>query len=537
MGWCPCRIRQNLLNKLPVHLSGGIPLGADAAAVAQQSVCVGQIVSHVLVMSFRMMQRYPVFSGMLIRFTFLGTLAAILASAPPLLAQSFSEDSALVRTIFDEALSRGEAHENLRQLTKDIGHRLSGSESAFQAMEWGADVLRRYDADSVWVMPVMVPSWTRGTIATSVAFHGAAVTPLHVTALGGSVGTPDDGVIRGKVVMVKDIAALDTIPRSEVEGRIVLFNRPMDPVLINTGAAYGGAVDQRGNGASAAAEAGAIGALVRSMTHALDTLPHTGALRYKEGVPQIPAAAISTVDATWLSRQLESDPELEVSLQMNCRTFDDVEQGNVIGEWRGSELPHEIITLGGHLDSWDIGEGAHDDGAGIVHTLEVLRILKAIGYTPRRTIRFVLFINEENGNRGGKAYAAVAATDHANTPRRHVAALESDAGGFVPRGFRVDGEDAAIDLVRSWAEVFDPYNVHQFRRGGAGVDISPLKELRPRPTLIGLSPDGQRYFDFHHSSQDVFENVHKRELELGAATFAAAVVLLDRQLPTLDTVD
>lgn len=441
-------------------------------------------------------------------------------------------DSLLLRSIYDEALTNGEAYDNLRVLTKDIGHRLSGSQSAEDAMQWSSQVLRGYHADSIWIMPVMVPSWTRGDIAFSTAHIAGQEMPLHVTALGGSVGTPDNRVIRGKVVMVKDVAALDTMPRADTEGRIVLFNRPMDPVLINTGAAYGGAVDQRGNGASAAAKAGAIAALVRSMTHALDTLPHTGALRYKDGVGRIPAAAISTVDATGLSRKLQANPDLEVSLQMNCEAFDDVQQGNVIGEWRGTEKPNEIITIGGHLDSWDIGEGAHDDGAGVVHTLETLRILKAIGYQPKRTLRFVLFINEENGNRGGKEYARQAARENEETAFVHIGAMESDAGGFVPRGFRIDANDAPTAVVRGWSALFDPYNIHLFRRGGAGVDISPLKALTPRPTLIGLSPDGQRYFDFHHSSQDVFENVHKRELELGAATFAAALVMLDQYLPS-----
>ena len=448
-----------------------------------------------------------------------------------------ASDSAFIRAIYDEALARGEAHENLRQLTKDIGHRLSGSQSAFDAMDWGQGVLEGYGADSVWVMPVQVPSWTRGTVATATAIIDGEAHPLHVTALGGSVGTPNDEPLRAQVVQVKSLDRLGELPREDVKGRLVLFNRPMDPVLINTGAAYGGAVDQRGRGAIAAAEAGALGALVRSMTHALDTLPHTGAMYYQEGTDSVPSAAISTVDASWLANQLKEHPDLEVVLEMNCRAFPDVEQGNVIGEWHGSELPHEIITLGGHLDSWDIGEGAHDDGAGIVHTLEVLRILKALGYTPRRTIRFVLFINEENGNRGGKTYAARAQEDHATTNLRYVAALESDAGGFVPRGFRIDAADEATALIQSWSALFDPYNVHQFRRGGAGVDIGPLKALTPRPAMMGLSPDGQRYFDFHHSSQDVFENVHKRELELGAATFAAAVYLLDQHLPSLGTAD
>jgi hypothetical protein len=302
----------------------------------------------------------------------------------------------------------------------------------------------------------------------------------------------------------------------------------MDPLLINTGAAYGGAFDQRGGGASVAAEAGAIGVLVRSLTHALDTLPHTGSLRYKDSVDKLPAAAISTVDASALAKMHRATPgTIQVRMRMNSQDLGNVEQGNVVGEWRGSEFPHEIITLGGHLDSWDIGEGAHDDGSGVVHTLEALRALKAIGYAPRRTLRFVLFINEENGNRGGKRYAAVAAEEHASG-LRHVAAMESDAGGFVPRGVRMDAPDQGVAMVRSWANTLEPYNLHYFGRGGAGVDIGPLKNLKPRPLLLGLVPDGQRYFDLHHSSQDVWENVHKRELELGAATCASMVLLLDR---------
>ncbi|HAW72237.1 MAG TPA: peptidase M28 family protein [Flavobacteriales bacterium] len=458
---------------------------------------------------------------------------AFISSAAFGQSTSESTDSLNIRSLYDEVLLNGEAYENLRTLTKDIGHRLSGSESAGKAMAWGAEVMRLYGADDVRIMPVMVPHWTRGNVANATAHWGNGESKkLHVTALGGSVGTRSNAEIIANVTVVKRLSELKELPAHETEGRIVLFNRPMDPVQINTGSAYGGAYDQRGNGASAAADVGASGALVRSLTHALDTLPHTGAMRYQDDIPKIPAAAISTVDAAWLAKAVQANPELEIRLEMDCEAFEDVEQGNVIGTWYGTELPDEIITLGGHLDSWDIGEGAHDDGAGVVHTLEVLRLLKAIGYEPRRTLRFVLFINEENGNRGGIAYAEKARQEMEETDRVHVAALESDAGGFVPRGFRIDASDDVTALMRSWTDLFDPYNIHQFRRGGAGVDISPLKELNPRPTLVGLSPDGQRYFDFHHSAQDVFENVHKRELELGAATFAAAVLLLDQHLPS-----
>ena len=435
-------------------------------------------------------------------------------------------DSLLIRQVFDEVLSHGEAHENLRVLCKDIGHRLSGSPSADRAMVWGQQRMDSYGVDTSYIMPVEVPAWTRGDVAEAQALtaDGTAM-DLHITALGGSVPTPHDGWIEGPLLVVRHLDALDTL---DARGHIVLFTRPMDPLLINTGAAYGGAFDQRGGGASAAAEAGAIGVLVRSLTHALDTLPHTGSLRYKEGVDKLPAAAISTVDASALARLHRKAPgTVQVKIRMNSKDLGTVEQGNVVGEWRGSEFPDEIITLGGHLDSWDIGEGAHDDGSGVVHTLEALRALKAIGYTPRRTLRFVLFINEENGNRGGKRYAAVAAEEH-DSGLRHVAAMESDAGGFVPRGVRMDAPNEGVAMVRGWAETLEPYNLHYFGRGGAGVDIGPLKSLEPRPLLMGLVPDGQRYFDLHHSSQDIWENVHKRELELGAATCASMILMLDR---------
>ena len=437
-----------------------------------------------------------------------------------------SSDSLLIRQVFDEVLSHGEAHENLRVLCKDIGHRLSGSPSADRAIVWGQQRMDSYGVDTSYVMPVEVPAWTRGDVAEAQALSANGIAmDLHITALGGSVPTPDDGWIEGPLLVVRQLDALDTL---DARGHIVLFNRPMDPLLINTGAAYGGAFDQRGGGASAAAEAGAIGVMVRSLTHALDTLPHTGSLRYKEGVDKLPAAAISTVDASALAKlHREAPGTVQVKMRLNSEDLGTVEQGNVVGEWRGSEFPDEIITLGGHLDSWDIGEGAHDDGSGVVHTLEALRALKAIGYTPRRTLRFVLFINEENGNRGGKRYAAVAAEEH-DSGLRHVAAMESDAGGFVPRGVRMDAPDEGVAMVRGWAETLEPYNLHYFGRGGAGVDIGPLKNLEPRPLLMGLVPDGQRYFDLHHSSQDVWENVHKRELELGAATCASMVLMLDR---------
>ena len=450
--------------------------------------------------------------------------------------QSSSQDSLAMREIFNIALSEGEAHDRLRELTKEIGHRLSGSASADKAMDWGLDWMMQNGADTAFIMPVAVPAWSRGSSAwAQVHFpDGRPSLPLHITALGGSEPTPAGQPIRSKILIVRNLNDLDSIPDELKKGRIVLFNRPMDPLSINTGSAYGGAYDQRGRGAIATARAGGIGALVRSLTHALDTLPHTGSMHYEDGVARIPAAAISTVDASLLADMWASQPDLEVEFFLNCEARPDVMQGNVIGVMRGHERPEEVITLGGHLDSWDIGEGAHDDGAGVAHTLEALRILHQMGYKPRRTLHFVLFINEENGNRGGIRYAEVMDSLNQTQSAFPLAAIESDAGGFVPRGFRIDAPDASVDLIRASGSLWEPYEIHQFRRGGAGVDISPLKEISPRPTLVGLSPDGQRYFDFHHSAQDVFENVHKRELELGAATVAAMMRLLDLYLPPLE---
>ena len=342
---------------------------------------------------------------------------------------------------------------------------------------------------------------------------------LRVTALGGSVGT--GGILTGEVVEVRNFDELDALGREEVEGKIVFFNRPMDPVLINTGAAYGGAYDQRGKGASKAAEYGGIAALVRSLTHALDTFPHTGGMGYTEGVPQVPAAGICTVDARKLHQVLERGDEVTVSLDMDCQKFPDKQQYNVIGEIPGTEFPDEYIVVGGHLDSWDIGEGAHDDGAGIVQSIEALRVLMELGYKPKRTLRVVLYINEENGNNGGKTYAKEAK----DAGMVHFAAIESDAGGFTPRGFRLEGSDAQMAFFSSLEPLFEPYEIHVFRRGFSGVDIRPLKD--DRVALFGLVPDSQRYFDVHHSNNDIFENVHKRELELGAATVASLVYLID----------
>ena len=430
-------------------------------------------------------------------------------------------DSAMIAAIYAETMTHAECYENLRYLCKNIGHRLAGSESAQRAIDWGKNVLEKSTPGHVILMPVEVPHWTRGTYE----FGGYSIEGLAkevaLTALGGSVGT-EGKKITAQVIEVKSFDELKALGEDKVKGKIVFFNKPLDATLINTGAAYGGGYPIRGQGPSEAAKLGAVACLIRSLTTAEDNYPHTGATNYEKDVTRIPAAALSAVASRQLSQDLKNDPSLQFSLQLSCEAFDRTMQANVIAEIPGTEFPHEYITVGGHLDSWDIGEGAHDDGTGIVQSIEMIRTLQAIGYKPKRTIRAVLFINEEFGNDGGETYAKRCK----ESGLVHIAAIESDGGGFTPLGFNCDLSDKQHELASSWLPLLEPYNLFRFRRGGSGVDIRPLKD--ERIALFGLNVDGQRYFDYHHTNNDRFENVNKRELELGAAAMTALVYLLDQ---------
>lgn len=448
-------------------------------------------------------------------------LTALRAQQP---SAAIDEDARYIRLIHDQALTRGTCHEWLRHLTKGIGARLSGSPQAAAAVEYTRQMLDTLGLDSVWLQPCLVPHWVRGEREmVRIARSAMGSQELKALALGGSVGTGPDG-LSAQVVEVKGIAELEQLGRERLEGKIVFFSRPFDPTQINTFSAYGGAVDQRGAGASAAARYGSVGVLVRSMASGQDDIPHTGGLAYREDLPKIPAFGISTNDAELLSRLLRQGP-VEVYMRSTCRSYPDKLSYNVIGEIRGSEKPAEIILVGGHLDSWDLGEGAHDDGAGCVQSMEVLRLFRQLGYQPKRTIRCVLFMNEENGLRGGTTYAKEAKQKE----EVHLAALESDRGGFTPRGFTVEGSPevftAGFAAMKPWLDLLEPYYLH-VKKGGSGADISPLRDQGV--LLIGYEPDSQRYFDFHHTAADVFEAVNKRELELGAAAMTSLVYLLDK---------
>lgn len=435
-----------------------------------------------------------------------------------------NDDEKQIKAFYDTALTQGDSYRWLNYLSNQIGGRLSGSVQAEQAVAYTKAQLDSLGLDRVWLQPVMVPKWVRGTPEFAYIESKPGLTNnVPVCALGGSVATPLGG-LKAQVVEVMGIKELKKLPRESVEGKIVFYNRPMDPTQINTFQSYRGCVDQRYSGAAEAVAMGAVGVIVRSMNLRNDDFPHTGAMSYGD-LPvdqRIPAAAISTNGADLLSTTLKLDPNIKFYFKQNCRQLDDVLSYNVIGEIRGTIYPEEIITVGGHLDSWDLGDGSHDDGAGCVQSMEVLNLFKKTGYRPKRTLRVVLFMNEENGLRGGRKYAEEARKRN----EKHVFALESDAGGFTPRGFSFDCTDANYQQVLSWKPLFEPYLIHSFVRGGSGADIGPLKD--GQMLLAGLRPDTQRYFDHHHAENDTFEHVNKRELELGAATMASLVYLIDK---------
>ena len=338
--------------------------------------------------------------------------------------------------------------------------------------------------------------------------------------MGNSIGTGPKG-ITAYVIEVKSFDDLES-KKDKIKDKIVYYNYKFNPTFIRTFQAYGDAVQYRGSGPSRAAKYGALAVIVRSMTHSTDNNPHTGSLRYDTTLPKIPAIAIGLKDADWLSAQLENK-RVEIFLKTGGKFLPDTIGHNVIGELTGTEFPDQIITIGGHLDSWDPGEGAHDDGAGIVHTIEVLRAFKALGYNPKHTIRFVLFSNEENGLRGGTKYADEAKAKN----EKHIFALESDAGGFSPRGYSFGGTPEQLKKIQGWIPLLYPYGVYEVTGGGGGADISSLNENFKTP-IVELAPDSQRYFDYHHARNDIFENVNKRELELGAINMAALIYLVDK---------
>ncbi len=432
-------------------------------------------------------------------------------------------DSIFIQSIYNEALSKGRSFEDLRSLCKDVGARLSGSSEAAMSVQWGKKRLGLNGFDNVYLQEIKVPHWERGTKESGWINSNQGLRKMNILALGGSIGT--NGLLEAEIVEFKSLIELQKASRSIVEGKIVFINQPMEETYVNTFKAYGGCYSIRGEGAIEASKLGAVGVIIRSVALPIDNHPYTGYMHYLDSVPKIPSAAISTLDSEVLSKLLKQE-KVKFSMELDCRVFPDETSYNVIAEIKGNEKPNEIITVGGHLDSWDVGEGAHDDGAGIVHTMEALRILKELNYKPKHTLRVVFFMNEENGNRGGIDYAKWSKEKGEN----HIAAIESDRGGFTPRGFDCDGSIEQIAFLKMIGKNLNGYDLLHFEKGFAGVDIGPLKKSFEKIMLLGFVPDSQRYFDFHHAESDVFESVNKRELELGCAAISSMLYLLDRNM-------
>ena len=439
-------------------------------------------------------------------------------------------DSLMIRRIADEILINSKAYDNLRYLTKQIGARLAGSPGMVKAEQWAFKTLQESGADRTWLQECMVPHWVRGgrDEAGITSFQsttgGVGKTKserkLEVIALGNSIGTGPKAIV-DNVVLVNSFDELEA-KKDEVNGKIVFFNYKFNSTLVNAFHAYRDAAQYRSQGPSRAAKYGALAVIIRSLTGSTDNIPHTGMTQYDSAYSMIPAVAIGLKDADFLSERLENG-KVSVFIRTHGKFLPDTIGHNVIGELKGSQYPDEIITVGGHLDCWDNCEGAHDDGAGCVQTIEILRALKAIGYKPKRTIRFVLFANEENGLKGGDKYAEEATMKK----ERHIFALETDAGGFTPRGFGFVVSDDQFKKIMRWNGLIAPYGADVFTRGGGGADIGPLNKALGTP-VAGLNVDTQRYFDLHHARNDVFESVNKRELELGAVNMAALIYLVDQ---------
>jgi carboxypeptidase Q len=449
-----------------------------------------------------------------------GILLLLLFASISIFSQD--QDSILIRRIFAEALSSRIAYENLRYLCKNTKGRISGTPQAEAAVEFTRQTMLNMRLDTVFLQELMVKNWVRGNREIASVYSDIAGNhELTIAGLGASAGTGNEG-ITGKVIEVHSFEDLEKLGIENVKGKIVFFNRPMDPALFNTFSSYGQAADQRVQGASEAAKYGAIGVIVRSLTTSLDDFPHTGVLIYEKGFPEIPAVCISTMDAELLSTLLKDDPALKLEIISNCRNAEEVLSFNVIGELKGSVYPGQIITIGGHLDAWDNGEGAHDDGAGCIQSIEVLRLFQVLGIKPKRTIRAVMFMDEEKDERGALKYAELAAQNNED----HYTAIESDRGGLLPRGFGFSAEGERLEQLLGLQKYFEQYGINQFSSGGGGADIGPLQKYGT--LLISLVPDMQRYFDYHHSPGDTFEQVNVRELQLGSAAIAALVYLIDK---------
>lgn len=447
----------------------------------------------------------------------------LLLGATLLSAQSQNKDSLQVRKIYDFYLTQSIAYKQLDVLCHSIGGRLSGSPQAAKAVEWAKKAMYEAGADTVFLQPCTVKHWVRGEKEKCNLISDGKPSPLRVCALGSSEGTGAKG-ITAQVVEVNSYDELEKLGEAGIKGKIVFYNVFFNQKHIRTGNAYGETVKYRGGGASRAAKYGAIAMVVRSMSSVADDEPHTGNMNYDTSISKnkIPAFALGYLSADKLHAALQQKSGAKLFLYSTCKFLADEASFNVVGEIKGTEFPNQYLIAGGHLDSWDNGQGAHDDGAGVVQCMALLQMYKNLGIRPKHSIRAVAFMNEENGLAGGKAYADYALANN----EKHLCALETDAGGFSPRGFNIDTLNGLYNQVIQWKDLFAPYLIASFTKGGGGADIGPLQKTGV--PCMGYEPDTQRYFDIHHTAQDTFDKINKRELELGAAAIGALYYLLDR---------
>jgi hypothetical protein len=431
---------------------------------------------------------------------------------------SQNEDKAVIRQIFNDVLLNEEAYNNLAYLCEHAPGRLLGTEESIIALNYLADYFEEMGADTVFLQEYTTPAWLHAKTEVSIISNKGNIR-LRADALGPSPSTPEEG-LSGNVIEVQGLDELKELDPENVEGQIVFYNRPVDITLINPFRIYGGAVDQRARGPAVAADLGAAGVLVRSVGTRIDTFPHTGSTRFNE--KKIPCAAISTVDADILSDALKDDPLLTVKMIIEAEDLEEITTYNLIADIRGSEFPDEYIIVGGHIDAWFNSPGAHDDGIGCVQAADVLRAFKDLEINNRRSIRAIMYMDEELYQSGGNAYARYSEENGI----KNYLALEADAGGFTPLGFQVDAPDSIVDIISTYQPLLQPYGIHYIRKGGSGVDIYPLKQFGV--PLMGYRTDPQRYMDLHHSGYDTFDKVHIRELQLGSGNMAAIIYLIDK---------
>jgi len=446
-----------------------------------------------------------------------GTMTRGAEPATKTLSEGYADAA---KRIIDATLESNDAWKKMEELCDGIGNRLSGSASLEKAVGWAVESLKADGQDNVHAEKVMVPRWVRGE--ESLVMSKPRRHPIAMMGLGGSIGTPPEG-ITASVVVVRDERELEALGDG-ARGRIVLFNNPMSPYDPVKGAGYGRTVRFRGRGAMLAAGKGAVACLVRSVTaHSLRS-PHTGAMHaYEDTDRKIPAAAVSTEDAEIIARLSARGKEVVVTLKMAARSEGEAPSANVIGELRGSELPDEIVVIGGHLDSWDVGQGAHDDGGGCVISMEAIHVLRKLNLIPRRTIRVVLFTNEENGLAGGHAYAETHSSD------KHIAAIEADSGIFQPLGFSLDVRNPskgvrANQQLKDILTLLKPIGATEVHDGGSGADISPMK--RRGLALLGLRVEGSKYFNYHHSQADTLDKIDPDDLSRCVATMAVTAYVI-----------